>query len=226
MCRLYRLGTLALLFVFLFGCSSNSLSVKPNEDKETKSETSIIEKASSATELPEKENVEEIADSPLNEQPELGSSNNLLTSQNDNVSLEEKELLKERLRTYIFDEYMTGPDYVYAKGVNWSENFYDNLTADEIWDVIEEFKKTNEGENGTLFDQALYLSVNAPIKDNWKELFLEDWNHGYLSEGNDIETLIDKGEAVWVYTKSLPYTGEKDNYPIIVLTKRTGAWHG
>ncbi|WP_099354702.1 hypothetical protein [Fredinandcohnia onubensis] len=221
MCCLYRLGTLTLLFVFLYGCSSNSLSIKTNEAKESQFKTSTNENSSKATELTEKEYVEESAEA------ESSSSNDpLSTSQKDNVSLEEKELLKERLRTYIFDEYVASPDYGYAKGINWSENFYDNLTADEIWDVIEEFKKTNNGENGTLFDQALYLSVNAPIKDNWKELFLEEWGHGSRSEENEIDTLIDKGDTVWVYTKSLPYTGEKDNYPLFVLTKRTGAWHG
>jgi len=45
----------------------------------------------------------------------------------------EMENLKKTLRTYIFDTYMPGPDYVYAKGINWSENFFDNLTSNEIW---------------------------------------------------------------------------------------------
>ncbi|MEH7481315.1 hypothetical protein V7157_09660 [Neobacillus drentensis] len=57
---------------------------------------------------------------------------------------------------------MGSSDYVYAKGVNWTENFYDNLTAEEIWNVIEEYKEMNNGEEGTLFDQASYLFVNAP----------------------------------------------------------------
>ncbi|MGG6362235.1 hypothetical protein ACQ5SI_23900 [Peribacillus frigoritolerans] len=142
-----------------------------------------------------------------------------------NVSLEEMEHLKKMLRTYIFDTYMQGPDYVYAKGINWSENFFDNLTANEIWNVIEEFKKKNNGKEGTLFEQAQYLSRNAPIKDNWKELFFEDWNNSNYRE-DEIEKLIDKGDTVWVYTDSVPYTGEKDNYPIETLDKRTGSWHG
>ncbi|MFP5115186.1 hypothetical protein ACSU64_22785 [Bacillaceae bacterium C204] len=142
-----------------------------------------------------------------------------------NASLEEMEHLKKTLRTYIFDTYMQGPDYVYAKGINWSENFFDNLTANEIWNVIEKFKKKNNGKEGTLFEQAQYLSRNAPIKDNWKELFFEDWNNGNYRE-DEIEKLIDKGDTVWVYTDSVPYTGEKDNYPIETLDKRTGSWHG
>ena len=76
------------------------------------------------------------------------------------------------------------------------ENFYDNLTAEEIWNVIEEFKKLNNGEDGTLFEQASYLSENAPIKDNWKELFLENWNNSSLSKDFKIDTLIDNGETV------------------------------
>jgi hypothetical protein len=143
----------------------------------------------------------------------------------ETTSLEEMEHLKKTLRTYIFDKYMPGPDYVYAKGINWSENFYDNLTANEIWNVIEEFKKKNNGEEGTLFEQAQYLSQNAPIKNNWKELFLEDWNNSYYKE-DKIEKLIDRGDTVGVYTDSLPYTGENDNYPFVTLVKRTGYWHG
>jgi hypothetical protein len=96
-----------------------------------------------------------------------------------------------------------------------------------IWNVIEEFKKKNNGEEGTLFEQARYLSQNAPIKDNWKELFLEDWKNSSYKEDN-IEKLIDRGDSVEVYTDSdsLPYTGEKDNYPFVTLDKRTGHWHG
>ncbi|MGG0847795.1 hypothetical protein [Peribacillus simplex] len=142
-----------------------------------------------------------------------------------NTSLEEMEHLKKTLRTYIFDTYMPSPDYVYAKGINWSENFYDNLSSNEIWNVIGEFKKKNNGNEGTLFEQAQYLSRNAPIKDNWKELFFEDWNNSNYRE-DKIEKLIDKGDTVWVYTDSVPYTGEKDNYPIETLDKRTGSWHG
>ncbi|SMQ78370.1 hypothetical protein SAMN05444673_3392 [Bacillus sp. OV166] len=142
-----------------------------------------------------------------------------------NAYLEEMEHLKKTLRTYIFDKYMPSPDYGYAKGINWSENFYDNLTANEIWNVIEEFKKKHNGEEGTLFEQAFYLSHNAPIKDNWKELFLENWNNSYYKE-DKIEKLIDRGDTVEVYTDSLPYTGEKDNYPFVTLDKRTGSWHG
>jgi len=142
-----------------------------------------------------------------------------------NASLEEMEQLKKTLRTFIFDKYMTGPDYVYAKGINWSENFYDNLTANEIWNVIEKFKKKNNGKEGALFEQAQYLSQNAPIKDNWEELFLYDWNNSYYKE-DKIEKLIDRGDFVEVYTDSLPYTDEKDNYPFVTLDKRTGNWHG
>ncbi|PEJ58846.1 hypothetical protein CN692_07670 [Bacillus sp. AFS002410] len=140
------------------------------------------------------------------------------------VSQEEMEHLKKTLRTYIFDEYMPGPDYVYARGINWSENFYDNLTAEEIWNVIVEFKKKNNGKEGSQMEQASYLSVHAPIKDNWKKLFLEDWNKDEGAE--KITKLVDHGDSVGVYTESVPYTGAKDNYPYVTLFKRTGAWHG
>ncbi|MEK3993045.1 hypothetical protein [Robertmurraya sp. FSL R5-0851] len=205
--RLYLVGISLILLVSLFGCSSNSHTVESNEDNEV-----IVNKPAnkdSTIKPSEKEYVEELAD-----------------TTHEGVSKEEMEQLKEKLRTYIFVEYMGSSDYVYAKGVNWTENYYDNLTAEEIWNVIEEYKKMNNGEEGTLFDQASYLSVNAPIKDNWEELFLENWENSSYAEDNQIETMIDKGDSVWIYTDNMPYTGEEDNYPFITLFKRTGNWHG
>jgi hypothetical protein len=225
--RLYLFGIIFLFLVSLFGCSSNSHKVDSNEVNELNNEKSFNENSGSDVELSEKENGEEIDEAIIEEKQEKNKGNNsLLTPQQDRVSQEEMELLKETLRTYIFDEYMDSADYVYAKGVNWTENFYDNLTAEEIWHAIEKYKEMNNGEEGTLFDQASYLSVNAPIKDNWKELFLENWNKSPYAESNEIETMIDKGDSVWIYTNTLPYTGKKDNYPFITLFKRTGFWHG
>ncbi len=221
--RLYLFGIIFLFMILLFGCSSNSDKVDSNEVNELNNEKSINENSGSDVELSEKEKDE----ATLEEKQEKNNGNNSLpTPQQDRVSQEEMELLKETLRTYIFDEYMGSSDDVYAKGVNWTENFYDNLTAEEIWQVIEKYKEMNNGEEGTLFDQASYLSVNAPIKDNWKELFLENWNKSPYAEDNKIEAMIDKGDSVWIYTNTLPYTGEKDNYPFITLFKRTGYWHG
>jgi hypothetical protein len=225
MSRLYLFGI--LFIVPLFGCSFNSHTVDSNEDKKVINEKPINENSERALELSEKDKVEKIAEATLEEKQENNIGNNSLsTPQQDSVSQAEMELLKERIRTYIFDEYMGSSEYVYAKGVNWTENFYDNLTAEEIWNVIEEYKQMNNGEEGTFFDQAIYLTVNAPIKDNWEELFLENWNKSPYADDNEIETMIDKGDAVWIYTDKLPYTGEKDNYPFITLFKRTGFWHG
>ncbi|MEK4973686.1 hypothetical protein NSQ89_15110 [Niallia sp. FSL R7-0648] len=227
MSRLYLFGILFLFFVPLFGCSSNSHTVDSNKGNEEINEKSINENSARTIELSEKETLEEISEAKLEEKQEKNIGKNSLSApQQDSISQEEMELLKESLRTYIFDEYMGSSDYVYAKGVNWTENFFDNLTAEEIWNVIEEYKEINNGEEGTLFDQASYLTVNAPIKDNWEELFLENWNKSSYSDGNEIETMIDKGDSVWIYTDTLPYTGEKDNYPFITLFKRTGFWHG
>jgi len=227
MSRLYLFGIIFLFLVSLVGCSSNSQKVDSNEVNELNNEKLINENSATDVEIPEKENGEELDETSIEEKQEKNNGNNSLpTPQQDRASQEEMERLKETLRTYIFDEYMGSADDVYAKGVNWTENFYDNLTAEEIWHVIEKYKEMNNGEEGTLFDQASYLSVNAPIKDNWKELFLENWNKSPYAESNEIEAMIDKGDSVWIYTETLPYTGEKDNYPFITLFKRTGFWHG
>ncbi|MBY0097302.1 hypothetical protein [Mesobacillus maritimus] len=217
MSRLYLLGTFLLFSVLQFGCSLDSSPAEANNGNEQKSRLSTNKNPSKSMVLTEKDIKED--------QGENSRNDSVITIQEKKqVSLEEMEPLKETLRTFIFDEYMGSSEYVYAKGINWSENFFDNLTAEEVWTIIEEHKEENNGETGTLFEQAHYLSVHAPIKNNWKELFLEEWYSGPYSE--EIETMIDKGDSVWIFTETIPYTGEEDNYPIITLYKNTGSWNG
>ncbi|GAE37511.1 hypothetical protein [Halalkalibacter akibai] len=163
MSQYYLFGTLLLSFILLIGCSSEALPVESQDHNEKLNEFSIVKDS-----LPGKESIEKEAE----EEKVTGINNDSLsTSQNDDsILLEEMELLKEKLRKYIFDDYMGSSDYVYAKGINWSLNFYDNLSAEEIWDVIEEYKDINN-EEGTLFEQAQYLSINAPLKIIGKSYF-------------------------------------------------------
>ena len=122
--RLYLFGIIFLLFVVLFGCSSNSIPEDSNNVNDLKNEKSTIENSIGSVKHPDKENVDEIDESTIEEKQDMNSSNSSLsTSQQASVSKEEMELLKETLRTYIFDEYMPGADYVYAKGVNWTGEF-------------------------------------------------------------------------------------------------------
>lgn len=220
MSRQYLLGTILLVSVLLFGCSFDSFPAGVNSNGiEQKSGRLINESPCRSMVITEK--VFELEQ----RKNSSGSDGSILPPQTEvRVSHEEMEILKETLRTYIFDEYMNSSEYGYAKGINWSENFFDNLTAEEVWNVIEEYKEKNNGEAGTMFEQASYLSAHAPIKDNWKELFLDEWYSGPYSE--EIETMIDKGDSVWIYTETVPYTGEEENYPIITLNKNTGSWHG
>ena len=97
--RLYLFGIIFLFMVLLFGCSSNSQKVDSNEVNELNNENSR-----SDVELSEKENREEIDETTIEEKQEKNNGNNSLpTPQQDRVSQEEMELLKETLRTYIFD---------------------------------------------------------------------------------------------------------------------------
>lgn len=162
MSYLHLIGILLLFIGPLFGCSSDSQSVVSNSVDEL-----IKENTSRDIGISGKEYLEEIIEPVSKEQESSNSNEKIIKTQPDSVSYEEMKLLKDTLRIFIFDEYMGSSDYVYAKGVNWAENFYDNLTAEEIWNVIEEYKKMNNGEEGTLFEQANYLSVHAPIGKNY-----------------------------------------------------------
>lgn len=158
--------------------------LEENFDKVAKEKEEVENKFKETTEKLDKTIEDLIAtktklDSESKKLTEANNKISELEKEKASTSQKEKEDLKATLRTYIFDEYMSGPNYVYAKGINWSGNYYDNLTAEEIWNTIEDFKKKNGGKEGTLFDQASYLSQHAPIKDNWKELFLENWNRVY-----------------------------------------------
>ncbi|ALC89069.1 hypothetical protein AM500_04130 [Bacillus sp. FJAT-18017] len=123
--RFSLVAIVLLIAGLLYGCSFTAHTDSPKNNLKQDSDTSI------KRENPSKDIVQSTVE------------NNPSTTDEKGASPEEMEQLKETIRTYIFDEYMPSPDYVYARGVNWSENFYDNLTAEEIWNVIEEFRKKN-----------------------------------------------------------------------------------
>lgn len=210
---------LSAIFI-LYGCNSTK---KESSESKASSVTQTKEKKSHA--VVTTNSSERSEETTATAQAMISSSEATSSNVATGPSQADMDALKASLRKYIFVEYQQSSNYVYADGINWTENTYDNLSAETIWNLIATLK-AEKGADVSNFEQAQYLSAHAPNPANWQALFEENWNNDGQDNDFSIDKLIDLGNTVAVYTKANPYTGGTNNYPTVTVLKRTGYWHG
>jgi hypothetical protein len=102
-----------------------------------------------------------------------------------------------------------------AEKIKWSKTFLDQVN---IEDIYQEYLLTGGAEDD-IQSFALYLSLNAPIPDNWEELVAIDLLNSYDVEISKLEYLED--DLYQVYVKI-----EGSEVPYVVVNSRTGYFHG
>lgn len=102
-----------------------------------------------------------------------------------------------------------------ADKIKWSEVFLDNL---DIKSLYNEYIKSG-GDSKNLESFAQYITLNAPILDNWKELFKKELYDEYGEEVISIEQI--EGDLYQAKVK----LGDKE-LPYVLVSARTGYFHG
>ncbi len=97
----------------------------------------------------------------------------------------------------------------------WSEEF---LNLVDIEAVYADYLK-NGGNDGDIEGFAVYLTDNAPVPDNWKDLFEADLLTRYEAVPCRYEPLGD--DIYQVYVKS-----DGREVPYVAVNARTGYYHG
>lgn len=141
-------------------------------------------------------------------QPSTG--NNLKTDASAQ-SISEKNIT-EKVKTYIISGQGNRPE---ADKFNWSKTFLDRV------DIVSIYKKyTADGGNGQdLRSFAKYMTYNAPIPSDWKELFKKDLYDSYGKSVVRLEYL--QGDLYQAYVKI-----NGSEVPYVVVSSRTGYYHG
>ena len=118
----------------------------------------------------------------------------------------------EKVKTYITSGQGNRPE---ADKFNWSKTFLDKV------DIVSLYKKykANGGNGQDLRSFARYMTYNAPIPSDWKELFKKDLYDSYGKSVVRLEYL--QGDLYQAYVKI-----NGSEVPYVVVSSRTGYYHG
>lgn len=122
--------------------------------------------------------------------------------------------ISERVIDYILNGQGDIPS---ADKLNWSQTFLNQV---QIGNVYKQYT-ANGGNSNDIKSFATYLTQNAPILKNWKELFESDLFKQYKVSVSRYELMLGYPNSYQVYVKQ----GNTD-VPYVVVNARTGYFHG
>lgn len=122
------------------------------------------------------------------------------------------ENIAQKTKGYILNGQGDKPE---AGKLLWSETFLNKVDFDSV------YKKyiSDGGKAGDIESFAKYLTQNAPVPDNWKELFEADLLKTYGQTVSRYEKLQDN-----LYQAYIKIDGSE--VPYVAVNTRTGYFHG
>ena len=133
------------------------------------------------------------------------------TQPEESTELVLDEEMSEKVKNYIFNE-QSGSE---ATKIKWSSTF---LNAVDIDSLYKQFV-ANGGEVEDVSGVAAYITANAPIADNWQEMFEKEINSTYGEKISKVEYF--EGD---LYTAYVIKDGKE--VPYVTVNARTGYFHG
>lgn len=120
--------------------------------------------------------------------------------------------IKEQVIDYILNDQDDKPA---ADRLNWSKSFLEQVDIDKLYDEY----VADGGNADDIEEIAKYVTLNAPVSDNWEELFENDLSEAYGEKVSKLESLEDD-----LYQAYVNIDGE--DVPYVVVSSRTGYFHG
>lgn len=202
---------LSLCAVLLMSCSTGNSdgSNKPTDDKTTISESANSSTGESTEKVSNEDNTEKISENvegtvtieqPVKEEETLPDDNEIAD-----------ENMSQKVRDYI----LNGQSGVDANKMKWSPTF---LNVVDIESLYEQFV-ANGGGTEDVTGVAAYVTANAPIADNWQEMFKSDLYNAYGITPTKIEYI--EGDLYQAYVMN-----EGNEVPYVAVNARTGYYHG
>lgn len=183
---------LSVITVLLTACSSkNQVSVKT----ESSSASSKITSSYSS-------------DSTLS----VTSSSKPISNSKESAASSTDENIAQKTKEYITNGQKDIPE---AEKLKWSTAFLDKA---DIKGVYRKYLAAG-GKIGDIESFAEYLTKNAPVLSNWKEMFETDFANSYDQKVTRYEPLQDNFYQVYIKNDS-------SEVPFVVVNARTGYFHG
>lgn len=154
------------------------------------------------------ENTEDVA----NENQTASNSNNAseeINKPSDNIS---EDNISEKVKDYILNGQ---EDKSEAEKLKWSNAFLNQVDIEALYNQY-----ISEGGNAEDIKKiAEYITTNAPIQDDWEELFKKELFDVYGQEVVKLEHL--EGDVYQAYVNI-----DGSEVPYVTVSARTGYFHG
>lgn len=154
------------------------------------------------------ENTEDVA----NENQTASNSNNAseeINKPSDNIS---EDNISEKVKDYILNGQ---EDKSEAEKLKWSNAFLNQVDIEALYNQY-----ISEGGNAEDIKKiAEYITTNAPIQDDWEELFKKELFEVYGQEVVKLEHL--EGDLYQAYVNI-----DGSEVPYVTVSARTGYFHG
>lgn len=139
---------------------------------------------------------------------ELEKSNKVSETSNNG----KKESITKDVKNYIINGQGDKPA---ATKIKWSERFLNRVNVDSLYNQY----ISSGGNANDLEGFANYITINAPILDDWKDIFEKDLYGEYGEKVIKVEHL--EGDLYQAYIIK-----DGSEIPYVVVSARTGYFHG
>jgi len=193
---------LVLTGVLIAGCSNDD-SKTDVTSKTSETTAGVQDTTAAGNNLPAETSSPETSAS-VKESTAASSEAAGTTITNDNISAKTKD--------YILAGQGDKPD---ADKIQWSETFLNLVNIDAVYQEY----LSDSGTADDIPGFAQYLTLHAPIPDNWQDLTAADLLKAYDEKISYVELISDDMYQVYV-------TIEGADVPYVAVNARTGYYHG
>lgn len=132
------------------------------------------------------------------------------SSSGNNTSSEQN--ISEKVIDYIINGQGDIPS---ANKLNWSQTFLKQVDIESLYKQY----TTGGGNADDIKNFAVYLTQNAPILSNWKDLFKNDLYNAYGEKVSKLEPLHENLYQAYIIK-------DGSEVPYVVVSSKTGYFHG
>ncbi|MCR1950832.1 MULTISPECIES: hypothetical protein [Clostridium] len=202
---------ICLLFsaIFMISCSANNSEIT---NKTVDNKSSEVSEKNLNNDLKDDNTDKNSSDISEEKDSEKISDN---TSEVENSTSDEKIVnndISEKVKNYIINGQSNKSE---AEKIKWSKTFLNEVNIESLYD---QYISTG-GNADDLEKFASYITLNAPIINNWEELFKQDLFDIYGEKVVKLEHLEND-----LYQAYINKDGEE--VPYVVVSARTGYFHG
>ncbi|WP_051624284.1 hypothetical protein [Clostridium akagii] len=213
-------GTIvALCLVFMVGCSSKVNTLSGNDNANSTNKTNTTNSNESSTNNVANTSSANIINTPKdqgNVAKQNSTTTNNSTSVSNKIPSQDSTTNYEDIAAKVKDYILNGQgNKSSAESFNWNPAFLNQVDMENL------YKKyiASGGQANNVENFAKYITFNAPVPSNWKELFEKTYYASYGKKISRYEYLGNDLYQVYVVIngKEVPY---------VAVSSRTGNYHG